>query len=186
MLDITQADLTRTAWDGSAIEFMIIDCMKRIEVAANIGETFFPALLPRVGIVAHQDYLHFFHSWIHILMYELRDYIVPLMTIPASSTVVFKSRKALPSGTFTFPRDFSEVPDGLIEEAFAWNAGAVDPAVHDAIAAANVAAYIHKGDMDKARFRFRDYTSNTYRDSRHFREMHDFFKRFNIVDLGED
>lgn len=183
MVDISQADLSERGWKGGAIEFLLIDCMKRIEVASNVARSFFPQLIPGASYVAHQDYLHFFHSWIHVLMYRLRNSIQPVLTVPGSSTVVFKCVRRVRPRQCKFPRSFAEVSPEEIDAAFDWNFEFVDEDLHDAIAAAKVSAFVHKGELDVAKRLYSQYISDPYPESIHFERMHDFFQRFEIVDL---
>lgn len=183
MVDISQADLSDRGWEGGPIEFILIDCMKRIEVASNVSRTFFPSLLPGASYIAHQDYLHFFHSWIHVLMYRLRDAIKPILTIPGSSTIVFKSLRKIEDEDLHFPRSFDQISAREIDDAFDWNLGFIDPEMHDSIAAAKVSAFVHKGEMETAGRLYRDYVAGPYAGSAHFEHMQQFFRRFEIVDL---
>jgi len=184
MVDISQADLGERGWEDGPIEFLLIDCMKRIDVASNVAHSFFPKLIPGASYLAHQDYLHFFHSWIHILMYRLRNSIQPVLTVPGSSTVVFKCVRRLRRRHCKFPRSFEDISPEEIDAAFDWNFEFLDEDLHDAIAAAKVSAFVHKGDMDHAQTLYQDYIEKLYADSIHFERMRDFFKRFEIVSLG--
>ena len=47
--------------------------MKAMCTARGICRSFYPSLLPERRYLAHQDFLHFFHGWIHVTTYLLRD-----------------------------------------------------------------------------------------------------------------
>jgi hypothetical protein len=183
LIDITEADLSQYQWSGKPIEFLLIDCMKQFEVAGNVARTFFPSLIPNNSYVAHQDYLHFYHSWIHILMFRLRKWITPLLVVPRSSTVVFKCVEQISHESICFPQNFEQISTEEIFAAFDWNFNLLDSTSHDAIAAAKVSAFVHKGNMETARSLYKDYILKYSRNSDHFDQMHNFYKKFDIIDL---
>src|SRR5215813_12985705 len=71
---VHQEDLNGARWDKTAIEFLFIDAMKSSQLAEAIARAFFPYLIPGVSHIAHQDFIHYFTSWIHLLQFKLRNY----------------------------------------------------------------------------------------------------------------
>ncbi|MEE2925103.1 MAG: hypothetical protein VX619_10025 [bacterium] len=185
MVNITQADLSKYQWSGKPIEFLLIDCMKRFEIADNVARTFFPSLIPNDSYVVHQDYLHFYHSWIHILMFRFRKWITPLLIVPRSSTVVFKCVGQITNEFISYPENFAQISTEEICAAFDWNFNFLNNTSHDAIAAAKVSAFIHKGEMETARGLYKNYISKYAHNSDHFDQMYNFYKQFDIIDLRE-
>lgn len=90
---VHKQDLKFAQWDETPIEFLLIDAMKSPDLAETIARAFFPYLLPGCGFVAHQDFSHFFTSWIHLLQFRLRNCFEVVAAIPKSGTVVFRCLK---------------------------------------------------------------------------------------------
>jgi len=62
--------------------------IKAMCTARGICRSFYPSLLPECRYLAHQDFLHFFHGWIHITTYLLRDSFEWAYEVPHSDMVV--------------------------------------------------------------------------------------------------
>lgn len=96
----------RSRWCGSRILLrlspMAFIGIKAMCTARGICRSFYPSLLPERGYLAHQDFLHFFHGWIHITTYLLRDSFEWAYEVPHSDMVVF--RCARPVAERGFPR----------------------------------------------------------------------------------
>jgi hypothetical protein len=146
---VHQEDLNRTRWNGAPIEFLLIDAMKSAELAEAIARAFYPYLMPGVSYVAHQDFWHYFTSWIHLLQFRLRDCFEVVADVPKSGTVVFRCLKT-PTADDLSGLPFSSAPSREIEEAFAYSLGLVSEDKWPNIIAAKAMAYIHRGELDKA------------------------------------
>jgi len=77
-IQVYPGDLTEIGWDQGAIEFLFIDAMKSWSLAASIVKDFFPQLVPDISLVVHQDFAHHYTSWIHLIIYRLREYFSPV------------------------------------------------------------------------------------------------------------
>ena len=71
---IYPGDLCHIGWGGTPIEFLLIDAMKSWELANGILRDFYPCLIPGKSYILHQDFAHFYESWIHLTHYRFRDY----------------------------------------------------------------------------------------------------------------
>jgi hypothetical protein len=72
-VELIQADLGVYEWSGGAIKILLVDAMKNEDLAIQIPRNFFPSLVPG-SLLIHQDFKHYYTSWIHVLQYQLRQY----------------------------------------------------------------------------------------------------------------
>ncbi|NEX18792.1 hypothetical protein G3480_00380 [Thiorhodococcus mannitoliphagus] len=182
---IHEADLRHGEWHGGDIEFLSVDAMKSTEITAGILKTFFGKLIPGSGYVYHQDYVHFYHGWIHVSLYLLRDYLELVYEIPDSTALLFKCKKAIPPEALAFPATAEAMEEDLIEEAFAWNMKLVKPHLRHAVAAAHTMMYVHRDQMPRARELRRRYLAGGYAGSHAFQSMAEFTAWLKPVDWDE-
>lgn len=147
---VHEQDLNVARWESGPIEFLLVDAMKSPELGEAISREFFSRLVPGKSYLAHQDFAHFFTSWIHLLQFRLRNHFDVVADVPKSGTVVFQCKKTLS------PEDlrgisFHSSPAEEIEEAFAYSLGIVSQDKRANIIAAKAMAYVHRGDLDRAR-----------------------------------
>ncbi len=143
-------DLRQIAWDGGKIEFLLIDAMKSWELANSIVRAFYPALIPGSSFVLHQDFAHWYTSWIHLLHYRFRQYFDMAYDIPHSTSIVFKLRKSLPSQLTTKTYSLSSFKASEIHSAFDYSLSLVCKNKRPNVAAAKVMLFIHLGDLSQA------------------------------------
>lgn len=175
---VSKADLTTARWDGGDIELLVVDAMKSMRLASNILRSFFGSLIPGIGYVVHQDYLHFFHSWIHVSMFQLRHYFDFIYEVPASDMVIFKCKKKIPASALKFPTIARDLSRGLIDDAYDWNFTLIGKESWDRLAAAKTMMFVHRGEREEARCLYLNYTSGEYCNSLEFQRMKDFTSRF--------
>ena len=142
LIKLQQADLTQYEWDGRPIALLLVDAMKSFEVARQIARSFYPALLPG-AILIHQDFKHYYTSWIHLLQYRLRDRFQLLRCVPDGGTVAFTVTSSIPADEVWTKSDLGTVSDEEIEEAFDYSMGLLPPDQIANIAAACVMLYHH-------------------------------------------
>ncbi len=147
---VHQEDLSVAHWDNGPIEFLLVDAMKSSELAESIAHTFFSFLIPGKSYVAHQDFAHFFTSWIHLLQFRLQDSFVVAADVPKSGTVVFRYHTQLSPEAFS-DLSLSSAPVEEIEAAFEYSLRLVSDDKKTNVVAAKAMAYIHRGDVDRAR-----------------------------------
>jgi LPS sulfotransferase NodH len=105
-IEVRAGWVNETSWDGAPIEWLFVDIMKSQDTAAVVARTFFPHLLPQVGVLYHQDYKFLDTPWIHMLMYRLRNYFKPWYSVEHGGMVF----------TCLYP-----IPMDAIEEAVAFH-----------------------------------------------------------------
>jgi hypothetical protein len=172
-----KADLCSEKWNGGNIEFLVVDAMKYEALVRNIQKNFFPALMPRTGILMHQDFLHFYEGWIHVTMFKLRKFFTPLCAIPDSGTFVFRCDRRPEGDALDFPEKVSALPGELVEESFAWALSLPLADGRDKVAAAHTMMYVHRGDVESARRLFHGYcVQGPYGKSPGFIDMVNYLK----------
>ena len=182
MLSIHHADLTTERWNGGPIEFLLVDAMKAMCTARGICRSFYPSLLPERGYLAHQDFLHFFHGWIHVTTYLLRDSFEWTYEVPHSDMVVFRCVRPVPE------REFPQTMNGFSTEevaaAFDWAEQHVSPGKRDTIAAARAMAHLHRGETETGKRLVESALAGEHSNSAAFQQLKEFTTRFDLVHWG--
>jgi hypothetical protein len=143
-------DLALSRWDNGPIEFLLVDVMKSSDLAESIARNFFSFLVPGKSYVAHQDFAHSWTSWIHLLQFRLRDSFAVAKDLPKSGTVVFRYQKQFSPETVG-ELSMTSVAEEEIEAAFEYSLGLVSDSKKPNVVAAKAMAYLHRGDVDRAR-----------------------------------
>lgn len=143
-------DLAVSRWDDGPIEFLLVDVMKSSDLAESITRNFFSFLVPGQSYIAHQDFAHFYTSWIHLLQFRLRDSFAVVADIPKSGTVVFRYLKHFsPEAVGDLSMTSATVEE--IEAAFDYSLGLVSDSKKPNVVAAKAMAYLYREDVDRAR-----------------------------------
>jgi len=143
-------DLIRANWEGQPIEFLLIDAMKSWELANDIVHKFFPFLIPGKSYVVHQDFAHYYTSWIHFINYRLRDYFRLVHIEPPS--FVFECIQQIPEEFLAISYQPSRFSHEEVESAFAYSMNLTsDKNTQAFIAASKVMHFVHAGDTTTAR-----------------------------------
>jgi hypothetical protein len=130
--------------------------MKSWELAASVVEQFFPKLVPGSGVMVHQDFKHYYTSWVHLIQYRLRDYFSFECDVSDSGSTAFRLRRPLDL-ELGWVRNLKSFPDQEIDAAFAWSLSLVDEQSAPNIAAAKVMHFIHLGRLADARRTLEDF-----------------------------
>jgi hypothetical protein len=109
--------------------------MKSWELANFVATEFFPQLIPGMSQVVHQDFKHFYTSWIHVVVYEYRDCFELVESIPQSASVVMKCVKAIPRSAVR-PLGPDLFTDAEVDAAFDYSMSLVQPVERSAVVAA--------------------------------------------------
>jgi hypothetical protein len=149
-IKIYQGDLTKMAWEGGEIEFLIVDAMKSWELTNSCIKNFFPYLIPGKSLLHHQDFSYYWTTWIHLTMYRLREYFQPLYHVPEGS-VIFKYIKEFPPEILSTIYSIDSFCDEEIEAAFDYSLSIVPDLMRPNIAAAKITTYFQKNDLERAR-----------------------------------
>jgi hypothetical protein len=144
-------DLNKKRWDAAEpIEYLVIDAMKSWELANSVVSNFFPALRPGLSFVHHQDFVHFFTPWIHLLMYRFRDYFEPRAYVPDGS-FVFAYREQVPATLLEKRYSFADFSNEEATSAFAYSLGLIPVSAQANVHAARIMMHIHRSDKIGAR-----------------------------------
>lgn len=148
---IHDGDLGTIGWHGAKIEFLLVDAMKNWALADAIVKNFYGSLIPNEGFVMHQDFAHYYSSWIHLLQWRYRDYFEFATEIPASSSVVFRCTKQIPDELLQREFSFESFADKDIDAAYEYCASLVSEEKLPNVYASKVMCYIHADRYADAR-----------------------------------
>jgi hypothetical protein len=150
LVELHQVDLGAFEWDQRPIALLLVDAMKDPVLARQIMRTFYPCLLPN-AVLIHQDFKHYYTSWIHVLQYRLRSHFRFLHNVPGGGTVAYELVRPLTADELSSALGFEDASDDEVEEAFRHSIGLLE---HDQIAnvaAAHIMHFIHQGRDERAR-----------------------------------
>lgn len=148
---VHQGDLSQIKWEGGIIEFLLIDAMKSWDLTNNVIKSFFPALMPGVSLILHQDFAHWFTPWIHLVNYRLKEFFQLVYEVPRSGSVVLKLVKSIPQEILSESFSFSSFSRAEVDAAFGHSFSLVSKEKYSDIAAAKVMFFLHAGDLVSAR-----------------------------------
>lgn len=154
-VEIYPSDLTEIGCQQGKIECLFIDAMKSWELANSILENFFPHLIPGLSLVIHQDFAHYYTSWIHLLMYRLRKYLVPIEHPFICSSRGFTPVQAIPNTVLQEASSFSSFTEAEVEAAFVYSLSITPEKMQANILAAKVMYFIHIKNFERAKIEFR-------------------------------
>jgi len=148
-IHIHAGNLMEASWSEGPIECVVVDAMKSPDLAKFIVRGFYPSLVPERGLVFHQDFKHYFTSWIHLIQYRLRDYFDAETSLQDSGAVVFRLKRPL-QGNLDWLDELDGVSDDEVEEAFDYSMSIVGTELAN-VAAAKVMHFLHAHRPDEAR-----------------------------------
>lgn len=157
LIEIHEGDLRTIKWDGSSIEFLLIDAMKSWELANSILQEFFPYLIPGHSYIVHQDFKHYYTSWIHLLNYRFREHFAMVYSIPHSASIVLRYIKPLKGELLNISYSFESFSFQEIDAAFNYSMSLVPKKEQSNIAAAKVMLYIQMNNIEKAKKELRQF-----------------------------
>lgn len=153
LIKVYPGDLMQIGWrPRKQIEYLFVDAMKSWELAKYIFKEFFPHLIPGISLVHHNDFAHFYTGWIHLLMYKLKNYLVPVNSL--WNAAVFRYIQPLPMEIFqkidlNLPLSIFSKSD--IDAAFDYSSEITCEEVQPNIAAAKAMFWVHLGDLQTAK-----------------------------------
>lgn len=155
-------DLAKVGWGGEPIEFLLIDAMKSWGAATGVVQKFFPSLMPEVSLIMHQDFAHWFTSWIHPIHYRFRDYFEPVYDVPLSGSMVFRLIRALPQELLKQEWSAAQFSDEEVDAAFAYSLKIVSFEKRASVVAAKIMYFLHVGQLNRAKQELADAHSHGY------------------------
>ncbi len=151
LVTIHAGDLNNERWESAEpIEYLLIDVMKSWELTNCVVRTFFPALRPGLSLVHHQDFVHYFTPWIHLIMYRFREYFEPLKYVPEDS-FIFTFRKSIPRELLEKSYGFDDFSPEESAAAFDYSLSLIPTAARANVHAARIMMHIHRQDWAGAR-----------------------------------
>lgn len=147
-VELIQADLGLYQWSGGPIKILLVDAMKNEDLAIQIPRTFFPSLTPG-SLLIHQDFKHYYTSWIHVLQYRLRQYFRFYRSV-RWGTVAFEVVASVPREAVDRATEFATIPDDETDASFRHSLELVGTEERANIAAAHVMHYLHLKRKDRA------------------------------------
>ena len=154
LVTIHAGDLAKEHWDSAEpIEYLIIDAMKSWELTNVVVRNFFPALRPGLSLVHHQDFVHFFTPWIHLIMYRFRNCFEPIAFVPKGS-FIFAYKELISRALLEKSYDFDDFSTGEAADAFEYSLSLLPAGARENVYAARVMMHIHRRDWVAARAEF--------------------------------
>ena len=147
-VELIQADLALYQWSGGPIKILLVDAMKNQELAIRIPRNFFPSLVPG-SLLIHQDFKHYYTSWIHVLQYQLREHFRFYRSV-RWGTVAFEVLASIPREAVDRATEFAKIPNDETDASFRHSLELVGPEERANIAAAHVMHYVHLKRKEKA------------------------------------
>jgi hypothetical protein len=147
-VELIEADLELYRWTGGPIKILLVDAMKNEELAIQIPRNFFPSLAAG-SLLIHQDFKHYYTSWIHVLQYQLRQYFRFYKSV-RWGTVAFEVVAPVPRAAVDRATAFTAMPDDETDASFRYSLDLVRPEERANIAAAHVMHYVHLKRKDRA------------------------------------
>ena len=147
-VELIQADLRLYEWIGGPIKILLVDAMKNENLAVQIPRMFFPSLVPG-SLLIHQDFKHYYTSWIHVLQYRLRQYFRFYRSVRCG-TAAFEVLAPIPRPLIDQATEFTTIPEDETDASFRHSLDLVEPDERANIAAAHVMHYVHLKRTDKA------------------------------------
>ncbi|AFY35399.1 glycosyltransferase [Calothrix sp. PCC 7507] len=156
LIHVYPGDLAEIGWQQGEIECLFIDAMKSWELTNSIIKNFFPYLIPEVSLVIHQDFAHYYTSWIHLIMYRLREYLVPIEHPFIYSSRAFRYVKLIPNDLLQNSYSFDSFSETEVEAAFDYSLDITAKKMQPNILAAKVMHFIHVKNFEKAKLEFKE------------------------------
>jgi hypothetical protein len=148
-VELIQADLAHYVWNRGPIKLLLVDAMKNEETASRIASAFYPSLMTG-GLVIHQDFKHYYTSWIHVIQYRLRQYFRLDGSVRRSGTAAFEVVAPIPKEAVDHATKLTVIADEEIDASFRHSLDLVGPDDCVNVAAAHVMQYVHLGRKDRA------------------------------------
>lgn len=155
-------DLAKVGWCGAPIEFLLIDAMKSWAAATGVVQKFFPALMPGVSLILHQDFAHWFTAWIHPIHYRFRQYFEPVYDVPSSGSMVFQLAREIPPELMQQEWSPGQFSDQEVDAAFAYSLDIVRPEKRANIVAAKAMYFVYSTKLDRAKQEIEDAHARGY------------------------
>jgi hypothetical protein len=102
------------------------------------------------GLLIHQDFKHYYTTWIHVIQYRLRRHFRLDRSVPGSGTVAFEVIAPIPREAAARATDLVTISDDEVDESFRHSLDLVGADDSVNVAAAHVMQYARLGRKDRA------------------------------------
>ncbi len=170
-VELIRADLALYQWKSGAIKILLVDAMKSEDLGRQVARNFYPSLVTG-SLLIHQDFNHYYTTWIHLLQYRLSRYFRLFRNVVGSGTVAFEVLAPIPTEAVDQATDFAKISDDEIEAAFRHSLDLIGSDCVN-IAAAHVMHYVHLGRKDRASKTLESYRSLGMSDKGEFSKVLD-------------
>ena len=159
LIAVHPGDLSQIGWSGQPIEVLLVDAMKSWDLAKSIVEIFYRSLLPHKSILIHQDFKHYYCSWIHLIQYKLKEYFILEQEIPNSGSVVFRLKKRIDCD-LSWLKNLRSLDGQEVSDAFEYSMSLVSES--EGVAAAYIMYFIHVDMVEKAKHIFNKFVQEGF------------------------
>lgn len=175
-IELIEADLALYEWKDGPIKILLVDAMKNESIASQITTSFFPSLMPG-GLLIHQDFKHYYTSWIHVIQHRLSAYFRLDASVPGSATVAFEVIAPIPREAVGQATDLVTISDDEVDASFRHSLDLIGPDDCVNIAAAHVMQYVHLGRKDRALEILEAYRALTKSDNSEFPKVMEYLSQ---------
>ena len=151
LVRLRSLDLLKGKPHPRPVEFLFIDAMKSWALADRISHNYFPRLIPGRSFVVQQDFADTAPvvATNHLVMWRLRDRLVPVYHVPSSCSVAFFCMADVPSSAIGKVASERFSPDE-IAQAFDWGAGCVSSEMRYGVRLCQIAYLVERGLDEEA------------------------------------
>lgn len=174
VVELIQADLTLYEWKADPIKILLVDAMKSEELTCQITRNFFPSLMTG-SLLIHQDFKHYYTSWLHILQYRLRQFFRPYQNVVGGGTTAFEVLGPISREAVDRAVDFAGITNEEIDTSFRHSLDLVGSGDCANVAAAHVMHYVHLGRKDQGLEKLEIYRSSGMSDKGEFPNVLNYF-----------
>lgn len=175
-IKLIQADLTLYEWKEGPIKILLVDAMKNESIASQITTSFFPNLITG-GLLIHQDFKHYYTTWIHVIQYRLRRHFRLDRSVSGSGTAAFEVIAPIPKEAVDRATDLVNIPDDEVDASFRHSLDLVGSGDCVNVAAAHVMQYVRLGRKDRAFAALETYRSLATADNSEFPKMMEYLNQ---------
>ena len=175
-VELIRADLALYEWRAGPIKILLVDAMKSENLARQIARNFYPSLITG-SLLIHQDFKHFYTTWIHMLQYRLRRYFRLYRSVLRSGTAAFEVLAPIPKEAVDRATDLVRIPDDEVDASFRHSLDLVGPGDCVNVAAAHVMQYVHLGRKDRALATLETYRSLAKSDNSEFPKVMEYLNQ---------
>ena len=97
------------------IKILLVDAMKNGNPCVHRSRPPFFQISCWEALLIHQDFKHYYTSWIHVIQYRLRHHFRLDRSVPRSGTVAFEVIAPIPKGNLRSSNRLATIPDDEVD-----------------------------------------------------------------------